>query len=411
MAIGAPPFGHQDDMTTFGRDESAALLRDGYEFWGNLRAERGSEVVQARVLGQRATCVVGAEASRFFYEEPALERSSALPMPLLRPLFGTGAVHTLDDDRHRHRKSLFTQLLTPESAHEVMADVGRRWDERAAGWSGRVDLFAEVATLLFESGCSWAGLPDQGGDTAARARDMAAMVDSFGSFSARHWRGRAARRRTEAWVAAAVEQAREHGTGTRSPLDVVAGHRDERGRLLPVRTAAVEVINLVRPLVAVTWLVCGEALAMDSWPEVRRDVADGSITPVELAQEVRRFSPFVPFLAARATTELRHAGTRIPAGTLVVLDVWGTNHDPRTWREPGRFRPERFRETPVTPYNLVPQGGGDTHRGHRCPGEDLTLGVLIVLASRVAALPHRVHDRPNLRRMPPEPRCRIDVAG
>jgi fatty-acid peroxygenase len=58
----------------------------------------------------------------------------------------------------------------------------------------------------------------------------------------------------------------------------------------------------------------------------------------------------------------------------------------------------------------VPQGGGDRYRGHRCPGEDVTLGVLTALVPRIAELSYVVAGpRPGLRRMPPEPACRIEV--
>ncbi|KQV75704.1 hypothetical protein ASC61_12210 [Aeromicrobium sp. Root344] len=393
----------------FGPDKSLALLRDGYQFWQNLRDQRGSDVVRARLLHERATCIRGGDAARFFYEEPRLERSSALPAPIVGTLFGHGAVHTLDADQHVHRKSLFTDLLTAEAVGAIAAEVGRRWDERAPTWRGETELFEEASAILLGAVGAWLGLPIHAEDAAGRAADMLAMVDGFGSPGARHWRGHRARGRTEHWMEGVLQDIRDGGSHE-APIGTVALFRDGGGELLPVHTAAVEAINLVRPTVAISWLLSGVALAFDSWPHLREDLASGTISALDLAQEVRRCYPVAPFLAARATEDLEWSGEPIPAGSLVVLDLWGTDHDPRIWPDPFRFDPTRFQQTPVTPFNLVPQGGGDRNRGHRCPGEDVTLAVLITLIPRVAGLSYAVvGERPGLRRMPPRPTCRIDV--
>jgi fatty-acid peroxygenase len=387
---------------------SPALLRDGYEFWSRLRGQQGSEVVRTRLAGRPVTGIYGADAAKFFYEEPSLERWSALPTFLTGPLFGKGAVHSLDGAQHAHRKAMFNGMLTAEAVNRVSAGVAHRWDERSSRWHGTVDLFTEASIVLFEEGCEWIGLPGHGSDGRGHAADLLAMVDGFGSPGWRHWRARAARRRTDDWVQGLVQEIRD-GAPASSAVGVVALHRDEHGELLPVHTAAVEVINLLRPLVAVSWLINGATLALDSWLELRSQVG-ATFSSTDFAQEVRRCYPFVPCLVARATTDLEWAGARIPRGTLVVIDVWGTNHDARVWTRPNRFDPTRFVETPVTPYNLIPQGGGDRHHGHRCPGEDMTLGVLTTLIPRLASTPLHVEGpRPDLRRMPPAPTCRVAV--
>ena len=53
----------------------------------------------------------------------------------------------------------------------------------------------------------------------------------------------------------------------------------------------------------------------------------------------------------------------------MLLDLYGTNRHPDPWEEPDQFRPERFATWEGDPYTLIPQGGGDHHTGHRCPGE------------------------------------------
>jgi fatty-acid peroxygenase len=97
----------------------------------------------------------------------------------------------------------------------------------------------------------------------------------------------------------------------------------------------------------------------------------------------------------------------------VILDLYGTNHDPRSWEEPGTFRPDRFRDWNGSPFNLIPQGAGDFQNGHRCPGEWITIELL---KSAVRLLTTEVsYDVPeqdlsiDLTRMPAEPKSRFVI--
>lgn len=63
-------------------------------------------------------------------------------------------------------------------------------------------------------------------------------------------------------------------------------------------------------------------------------------------------------------------------GSLVFLDIYGSNHDRRIWEKPYRFNPSRFSFRDGNPYDFIPQGGGDLEKGHRCPGEWLTIMLL-----------------------------------
>jgi fatty-acid peroxygenase len=52
------------------------------------------------------------------------------------------------------------------------------------------------------------------------------------------------------------------------------------------------------------------------------------------------------------------------------------NHDPRVWKEPKLFMPERFLNWQESAYTFIPQGGGDHLRNHRCAGEWLTIALM-----------------------------------
>jgi fatty-acid peroxygenase len=378
-------------------DSSLALLAKGYAWLPDRRRRTTSPVVRTRLMGQHAVALHGPDAVRFFYDERHVERGSALPGPVLSTLFGHGAVHTLDGQDHRSRKDMFLSLLTgPEAVAGVVEEVTAVWDEAVPSWSGRpsVVLFDEASRILTHGVCRWAGIPLDDADQVAQ--DLVAMVDGFATAGPRHWRARRARARCEAWLGRLVGDVRE-GTATApaaSALDVVVRHRDADGRLLDPRTAAVELLNVIRPTAAVCWFVAYAGHALHRGPAVRERLReDDAAYAVAFAHELRRFYPFAPFLGGRAVTDLEWRGEPIPSGALVLLDLYGQNHDPELWADPYTFDPRRFLERPPQRDELVPQGGGDRTTGHRCPGEDITIALLRALGPRLAQLEYTVPEQ------------------
>ena len=90
-------------------------------------------------------------------------------------------------------------------------------------------------------------------------------------------------------------------------------------------------------------------------------------------QEVRRHTPFFPIIGGRVKAPFEWRGINFAKGTWVLLDLYGTNRDGRCWEAPELFDPERFLQRESTAFDLVPQGGGEYLRGHRCPGEWITI--------------------------------------
>ncbi|MER7406293.1 cytochrome P450 [Streptomyces sp. NPDC000070] len=377
-------------------DSSLALLAKGYTWLPDRRSRTTAPLVRARLMGQHAVALYGPEAVRFFYDERHVERRTALPGPVLSTLFGHGAVHTLDGQDHRVRKGMFLSLLTGAKAVAELVDhVTAVWDESVESWSGRrVVLFDETSRVLTRGVCRWAGIPlDDAGPVAG---DLIAMVDGFATPGPRHWRARRARARGEAWLGRLVEDVRA-GSVTAPPesaLDVVARHRDADGRLLDAHTAAVELLNVIRPTVAVSWFVAYAGHALRLRPGLRERLGeDDPAYAVAFAHELRRFYPFAPFVGGRAVTDLEWRGEPIPSGTMVLLDLYGQNHDPAFWDDPYTFEPQRFLDRPPARDELIPQGGGDRAAGHRCPGEDVTVALLRALGPRLARLEYDVPDQ------------------
>lgn len=374
--------------------------------------------MRARLAGMRAVALEGPDAVRFFYDEDHVRRSGALPEPVVGTLFGKGAVHTLDGHPHRVRKSMFVALLMGDGIGPLVERTTAAWDDAVTAWSQRrsIVLFEEAAEVLAGSVTRWAGIPVTDDEVPGLARDLLAMVDGFATGGPRHFRARRARGRREAWLADLVSAVREGRTTVPegSAVNVVARHRDSDGELLDPRVAAVELINIIRPTVAISWFLAFSGHALIRWPEHRERLASGDPAfALAFAHEVRRFYPFAPFLGGKAPREIEWDGQRIPQGAMVLIDLYGQNHDPDLWDDPYVFRPERFLGTDIGAFELIPQGGGDPRAGHRCPGEDVTVTVLSALAVRLARLRFDVPEQDlsiSLRRIPAKPASGVVLA-
>jgi fatty-acid peroxygenase len=401
-------------------DHTGSLLLEGYAWLPDRMRRAASPVVRARLLGRHTVALRGPDAVRFFYDERHVNRRKAVPAPVRSTLFGHGAIHTLDGEAHRVRKAMFLSLLTPPAqVADLVEHVTDAWDEAVDAWRGQPEtvLFDEAAKVLTAGVCRWAGIPLERDRTEATAQDLVALVDGFATPGVRHWRARRARVRCEAWLADLVEKVRDGETEVPegSAVATVADHREADGRPLDAQTAAVELLNIVRPTVAVSWFVAFAAHALHRWPENRAPLRAGDAAySAAFVHEVRRFYPFAPFTGGRAAADLYWKGEHIPAGGLVPLDLYGQNHDAELWGDPYRFRPERFLERPVERDELVPQGGDDPSTGHRCPGEAVTIALLEALAVRLSRLEYDVPVQDltiPLRRIPTRPRSGFRITG
>jgi fatty-acid peroxygenase len=320
-------------------------------------------------------------------------------------------VHTLDGELHRLRKAMFVALLMREDGIAALVrQAALAWDAAADGWRGRrIVLLDESAEVVAGAVARWAGIAVADDEVRGLARDLVAMVDGFATGGPRHWRARRARGRREAWLAQLVEEVRAGRpvVPAGSAVDVVARHTDAGGEQLDPRVAAVELLNIIRPTTAVAWFVAFSGHALIRWPQYREQLASGDPAFAEAwAHEVRRYYPFAPFIGGRAPRETEYDGERIPENSMVLLDLYGQNHDAELWPEPYEFRPERFLGRDIGAFELVPQGGGDPRTTHRCPGEQLTVALLSALAVRLARLRFDVPEQDlaiRLHRIPARP--------
>ncbi|MEG7336313.1 cytochrome P450 [Bacillus sp. 0102A] len=362
-------------------DNSLALVREGYLFVKNRKEHYQSDLFQARLLGKTFICMSGAEAAKVFYDTERFQRQGALPKRVQKSLFGVNAIQTMDGEAHLHRKLLFLSLMTPPHQKRLAELMTEEWEAAVTRWekADQVVLFEEAKEILCRVACYWAGVPLTETEVKERADDFIDMVDAFGAVGPRHWKGRRARPRAEEWIERMIEDVRagllETSAGT--TLHEMAFHTQEDGSQLDSRKAAIELMNVLRPIIAISYFLVFSALALHEHSEYKKWLGSGSSREREMfVQEVRRYYPFAPFLGALVKKDFVWNNCEFKKGTSVLLDVYGTNHDPRLWDHPDEFRPERFEDREENLFDLIPQGGGDAEKGHRCPGEGITIEVM-----------------------------------
>lgn len=404
------------------------FLAEGYAYISGRCDELGTDVFTSRLGLVPVTFLRGAEAAGLFYTGELFDRTAAVPPTVMHLLQDKGSMQTLEDDAHRHRKRAFLSLMGPEAMrhlgdlyeeewHRAMERL-RRTGRGTAGLPVTFTLHDEVVRILTATVCRWAGIPDERVDVKRRADELGMMVSRVASVGPRNAYAQWRRRGTERWATGLVEAVRagELRPAEGTALEVLAHHRDTEGELLTPEVAGVELINVLRATVAVSRFIAFAAVALEQHPQWRERFAAGDEADlVPFVHEVRRFFPFFPAVPGRARRAFSWNGHAFHEGELVMLDLYGTNHDRRTWGDPEAFRPERFRgfRFEEHPTVLIPQGAGDHEDSHRCPGEWSTVELMTravrLLATSGLWLPAQDLTIP-LNRLPALPRSGVKMA-
>ncbi|UJR85131.1 cytochrome P450 [Sandaracinus amylolyticus] len=399
-------------------DGSLALLREGYLFLPRRFERLETEVFELRLMGMRFIAMQGRDAAALFYDPTRFVRRGAVPMLVQRTLLGERGVQTLDGDMHAKRKRMFMSLMSRDRIDVLMSEMWRQWYAALDRWQHRdqIVLLEEAQDVMCRAACAWAGVPLEEREVRLRAEDFGAMVHSFATIGPRHLAGRVARSRTEHWMGEIIERIRR-GELRPSPTQasyIVASHVDANDRPLDEHDASVELMNVLRPIVAIGTYVTFIAHALHAHPDHRaalREPVDETTRAERVeafVQEVRRFYPFTPFLGACVREGFEWRGHQFPKGRRVLLDVFGTDHDRRLFEDPDAFRPDRFRAWQGGPYDFIPQGGGRYETGHRCAGEWVTIEAMkVALAFLTRAIDFRFAPQDphiDLSRIPTLPR-------
>jgi fatty-acid peroxygenase len=364
-----------------GIDNTLALMQEGYLFIKSRTDKYHSDMFETHLLGQKVICMTGEEAAKLFYDPGLFERKGAVPKRVQKTLFGENAIHTMDGQAHIHRKHLFMSLMTPLKQKRLAEIVTDQWEASIDKWesSKSIKLFDEANEILFRAVCFWAGVPFDESEIKERAEDFSFMVDAFGAVGPRYFKGKASRNRTEEWMRGVIEDVRSGRLEAEedSALHAMAFYRELDGSEMDTQMAAIELINVLRPIIAISIFITFAALALYEHPKCKDKLLSGDDSDIKMfVQEVRRYYPFVPALGARARKDFMLNDYELKKGELVLLDIYGMNHDPLIWEKPDEFNPERFKGWQGSLFDFIPQGGGDPNKTHRCPGEGITIEIM-----------------------------------
>ena len=322
----------------------------------------------------------GEAAGKLFYTERYIQRRGAAPLWLQKTLTGRGSIQNLDGEQHRRRKKMMLALCTGESVKHLTDTFAHFLQQASMAWEleRHVKLYDQFREILARSVCHWAGVPLENEDVSERTNQLAALFERSASFGIGQIKARRARRASEAWLARLINEVRTHQLLVSSDcvLMRIATYREVDGTLLSAEEAAVELLNILRPTVAVAVYAVCCALGLVLSP-TSRERMNAELGYLDLfVQEVRRFFPFFPGVMGMVRDDFQWRGYDFKKGWRVVFDLYGTNHDPRLWDDPDEFMPDRFRGQAPAPYGFVAQGGGDARETHRCAGEMMTLELM-----------------------------------
>jgi fatty-acid peroxygenase len=286
---------------------------------------------------------------------------------------------------------MFLSLMTPDKLNHLAELTAFHWWAQARKWQSMdsITLLHEAYIPLCAAICEWSGLRLKDNTIRRRAAEFEAMIEGTGSVGPRNWRGHLMRARTERWMRKVIAGIRNGKLRVPkgSAAHVISTFRDRNGQLMDTKSAAVELINVLRPTVANARYIVFAAMALHDHPEWRDKVRASEKNLDAFVDEVRRFYPFIPFVGGRVLKEFTWRDHRFKKQDWLLFDLYGTNHDPRIWGDPESFSPDRFLSQRFGRYELVSHGAGDRRLTHRCPGEWITVlqmkAVLQLIASEM----------------------------
>ena len=399
-------------------DSTISLALEGYEFIGKRCDRYDTDIFQTRLALEPTICMRGQAAAQVFYDTDKFTRQKAAPKRVKQTLLGEGGVQGLDGDIHRQRKAIFMDLMTPANMDKLGDLTEHWWHQYAQKWTqqSEVVLFDEVQEILCRAGCEWAGVPLAEAEVAQRTHELSEMISGSGRLGPENWHAHFARDRSEDWISDLLQKIRNQALEVpeNTAAHAFAWHQSPAGQRLDLHAATVDLLNVLRPTVAIGRFIIFAVLALHDHPEQREKLKTGdSEYSHQFTQEVRRYYPFFPFAAARVRHDFEWQGYPLPEGRRVLLDLYGTNRDPDLWEQPDEFRPERFRDWQENAFDFIPQGGGDHRTNHRCAGEWLTIRLI---ERSLNFLVHRLHYQVpeqdlsfSLAKFPPLPKSRFRI--
>ncbi len=305
---------------------------------------------------------------------------------------------------HRHRIAGYAATMI-DAARDAAAALADGEDVAVDALMNRVALRIAAATLLS------ADIDDEA-DAIGRAVTgaMAGFPASIGIFAELYdhlpWhpatrRFRRARADLDAIVYRLIDERRHDGRDRGDLLSILLSTRDDDGNPMPAEQVRDEALTLLLAghettanALAWTWDALARNPAVEAQLHAELDAVVGDRDPVaadyprltythDVISEAMRLRPPAWVLGRRVVRLFRLGDWELAPGAVVLISPLVTHRNPRFWREPDAFRPERWSngESAGLPRGAYfPFGGGN----RICIGESFAWTEAVLVLATIA---------------------------
>jgi len=280
-----------------------------------------------------------------------------------------GGLSTMDaqDDVWRERRRMLRPLFSHDTLGPLTATLERIVDDRLVApfaSTGEIDVLPPVASTVLQSlafQLFGVQLDERSGKRVERGLDAITSYMWPGMLAARWPRvlpfpGRGRQRRELAAVERVIAGlAARRMPGGGGDLLALLQLEPDADAVQPVRDEAASMLLGSQPLaMSLAWAF----RLLAEHPEVQRRIVeelgdDASLAPRipslrflrSVVKEALRLCPPTYWIQRRAASDDVVAGVRIPAGSLVILQLHQIHRHPGVWPDPDAFDPERFRRS------------------------------------------------------------------
>jgi cytochrome P450 len=291
---------------------------------------------------------------------------------------------TSEGEHHRRQRRLIQPLFHHERIATLAGPIRAAGERATTRWreSERIDVRAEMARLTLEivvSTLFGTGIDDDDAARIGRAlNEVLAQFDRvFSPFLpiTEHLPIPATRRfhraRTvfDETINRMIVERRTGGVDGDDLLSLLIRARDAGASMTDeqIRDEAITIFlaghETTANALSWTWLLLSHHPHAEA--RFRERLADPAYVDAVLQESMRLYPPAWA-IGRRAVEDHGADGVTIPAGSVVIVSPWLLHHDPRWWRDPASFDPDRWLGEPVSDRRAyLPFGAGS----RMCIGE------------------------------------------
>lgn len=305
-------------------DQTLAFIRDPYRTISRYCYAKNTEAIETRIFFKKTWFLVGKDAAELFYDPAKIEQTNPLSKEHLLKVF---------QDNFPKLKRIFSVWL---------ATKAESWQRES-----EIILNEEFNEILTATACEWTGVRLTNGDLKIRARELSSLTDQAG-IGLKQFISKASGNSVELWIQGLIEDIRSSGHEFKGQniIDQMAWLKNADAKLLDPHLAALEMIALLRSIVALSSPMLFIVHALEENPECREPILlKEKNYSHRFIQEILRYYPITPPLLGYAREDFHWRGHHFKKDQRVLLDLYGTNHDSAKWEHPYVFNPNRFEES------------------------------------------------------------------